>query len=457
MIQVSLLSMAKILNSDLIGPDRQVIEVTTDTRKVRDGCLFIALKGKRFDAHEFCTHAVIAGARALLVSRRLALDTPQLVVKDTRLALGQLATWVRQQVPARVIALTGSSGKTSVKEMTAAILSECGEVLYTEDNFNNDIGVALTLLRLKAQHHFAVIELGGNHIGEIAYTSALTLPNTALINNLAPAHLEGFGSLSGVAQAKGEIFTGLLANGIAIINEDNNDWTQWKSMLSAKTVWRFSEKAKKGADFFAKNIRSEGSNTYFQLHTPFGRAEMAISLPGRHNVANALASSALAMSIGAPLKAVCRGLKKFRAVPGRIFPIVLTSNKLLLDDSYNANIGSMLAAIKVLAEMPGYRVMVVGDIDELGTLEKKYHAQMGNIAYLLGINKVISIGYLSSVLSEASGNGEHYQNKKDVVDRVRGLLEKHEIITVLIKGSRRSGMEQVVYALQEKSNASLLL
>ncbi|HEJ7007782.1 TPA: UDP-N-acetylmuramoyl-tripeptide--D-alanyl-D-alanine ligase, partial [Serratia marcescens] len=268
MIPVSLQTLAEVLSAELIGADCQIVEVTTDTRKVTAGCLFVALKGERFDAHDFAADAVAAGAGALLVSKRLLVDVPQLVVQDTRLALGQLGAWVRQQVPARVVALTGSSGKTSVKEMTAAILRECGEVLYTAGNFNNDIGVPLTLLRLEPQHDFAVIELGANHIGEIAYTTALTRPQTALVNNLAAAHLEGFGSLAGVAQAKGEIFTGLPADGVAIINADNNDWPHWQSMLGGKTVWRFSPQAAAGVDFFADDVRVNGAGTQFTLHSP---------------------------------------------------------------------------------------------------------------------------------------------------------------------------------------------
>ncbi|NIH12053.1 MAG: UDP-N-acetylmuramoyl-tripeptide--D-alanyl-D-alanine ligase [Serratia symbiotica] len=451
MIPVSLLVLAEILSAELIGADSQIIEVKTDTRKVTAGCLFVALKGERFDAHDFAVAAVAAGAGALLVSQRLALDAPQLVVADTRLALGQLAAWVRQQVPARVVSLTGSSGKTSVKEMTAAILSECGEVLYTAGNFNNDIGVPLTLLRLQPQHDFAVIELGANHIGEIAYTSALARPQAALINNLAAAHLEGFGSLAGVAQAKGEIFTGLPTDGVAIINADNNDWPHWQSMLGGKTVWCFSPQATAGVEFFASEVRGDGNGTQFQLHSPFGSAEIVLPLPGRHNVANALPAAALAMSVGASLKAVRQGLSQLQAVPGRMFPIVLAANKLLLDDSYNANVGSMTTAAQVLAEMPGYRVMVVGDMDELGAEAQECHRQVGEAARRAGIDKVISVGGLSRVLSVASGNGEHYQDKAAVIARVAELLAEHEVMTVLIKGSRRAAMEQVVCALQEKT------
>ncbi|AEW44314.1 UDP-N-acetylmuramoylalanyl-D-glutamyl-2,6-diaminopimelate--D-alanyl-D-alanyl ligase [Serratia symbiotica str. 'Cinara cedri'] len=455
MIPVSLLSLSKILSAELIGADSKIIEVTTDARKVTLDCLFVALKGKRFDAHNFAIDAVVGGAKALLVSQRLALDIPQLVVADTRVALGQLAAWVRQQLPARVAVLTGSSGKTSVKEMAAAILSECGEVLYTAGNFNNDIGVPLTLLRLQPQHNFAVIELGANHIGEIAYTSALTRPyTTALVNNLSAAHLEGFGSFVGVAQAKGEIFIGLQDNGIAIINADNNNWPHWRYMLNDKTVWFFSSLGITGVEFFASNIRGNGSQ--FRLHSPLGCIEITLPLLGIHNVANVLAASAIAISMGASLKAVRQGLRKLQPVLGRLFPIALSRNKLLLDDTYNANVGSMIASIQVLAHMPGYRVMVVSNMEELGEEAQECHYQVGKVVRQASIDKVISFGSLSRVLSAASGSGEHYEDKADVIARVAECLAEHEVITVLIKGSRRAAMEHIVYALQEKYDVSVV-
>lgn len=451
MIPVSLLMLAAVLDAELIGADAQITEVTTDSRQVTAGCLFVALQGERFDAHDFAADAVAAGAGALLVSKRLLAAVPQLIVKDTRLALGRFAAWVRQQVPTQVVALTGSSGKTSVKEMTAAILRECGEVLYTAGNFNNDIGVPLTLLRLQPRHDFAVIELGANHIGEIAYTVALTQPQSALVNNLSAAHLEGFGSLAGVAQAKGEIFSGLPAGGVAIINADSNDWPHWQTQLQDRKIWRFSLQAAQSTDFFASDIQVRDGVTHFTLHSPFGTTAIELPLPGRHNVANALAATALAMSVGAALTAVSAGLKRLQAVPGRLFPLVLAQDKLLLDDSYNANVGSMMAAAQVLAEMPGYRVMVVGDMAELGEQAAECHRQVGEAVRLAGIDKVISVGRLSRLVSSATDDGEHYQNKAEVIARVTELLAAHAVITVLVKGSHSAAMDQVVRALQEKA------
>ncbi|WP_208950010.1 UDP-N-acetylmuramoyl-tripeptide--D-alanyl-D-alanine ligase [Rahnella sp. ChDrAdgB13] len=451
MIRVSLQTLADALNAELVGADTQIDSVTTDTRQITEGCLFVALKGEKFDAHDFAADAVKAGAGALLVSKRLPVEVPQLVVADTRIALGQLGGWVRQQVPARVVGLTGSSGKTSVKEMTAAILRECGNVLYTAGNFNNDIGVPLTLLRLTAEHDFAVIEMGANHPGEIAYTTALARPETTLINNLSAAHLEGFGSLAGVARAKGEIFEGLPENGIAVINAESNDWANWQHKLTGKTVWQFSSAKNEGIDFNATDVRLSPLNTAFTLHSPKGSIDVSLPVPGRHNIANALAAAALALSVGASLENVRAGLKTLQSVKGRLFPIALSEGKTVLDDSYNANVGSMTAAAQVLSEMPGYRVMAVGDMAELGAESESCHRQVGEAIRAAGIDKVFSIGHDSRIISDASGCGEHLEDKAALTARLTSLLSEHAVITVLIKGSRSAAMEQVVRALQENA------
>ncbi|KFC07693.1 UDP-N-acetylmuramoylalanyl-D-glutamyl-2,6-diaminopimelate--D-alanyl-D-alanine ligase [Trabulsiella guamensis ATCC 49490] len=448
MISVTLRQLADVLRGELHGQDLTIDAVTTDTRQLTAGCLFVALKGERFDAHDFADQAKAGGAGALLVSRKLDCELPQVVVKDTRLAFGELGAWVRQNVPARVVALTGSSGKTSVKEMTAAILSQCGNTLYTAGNLNNDIGVPMTLLRLTKAHQFAVIELGANHQGEIAWTVGLTRPEAALVNNLAAAHLEGFGSLAGVAKAKGEIYTGLSENGIAIMNADNNDWLNWQSVIGDRKVWRFSPNAA-NSDFTATNIHVTSHGTEFTLQTPNGSTDVLLPLPGRHNIANALAATSLAMAVGADLQAIKAGLASLTSVPGRLFPIQLAENKLLLDDSYNANVGSMTAAVQVLSEMPGYRVLVVGDMAELGAESEACHVQVGEAAKTAGLDRVLSVGKLSQAISNASGVGEHFAEKASLIARLRGIVEEKQMITILVKGSRSAAMEEVVRALQE--------
>ncbi|MBD2801142.1 UDP-N-acetylmuramoyl-tripeptide--D-alanyl-D-alanine ligase [Xenorhabdus sp. M] len=428
----------------------QINAVETDSRKIAHKSLFIALKGDNFDAHNFAGDVVKLGAGALLVSRRLDVDCPQVVVEDTRLAMGKLAGWVRQQSKARVVALTGSSGKTSVKEMTAAILRQCGNTLYTAGNFNNDIGVPLTLFRLTDGHQFAVIELGANHIGEIAYTTDITRPESALVNNLFSAHLEGFGSLAGVAKAKGEIFDGLAPNGTAIINLDSNDWNNWQHKMGDKqAVWRFSVSSREDADFYATNISEQPLATHFSLHTPVGNIELTLPLPGKHNIANALAASALAISVGASLENVRAGLSGLKAVSGRLFPVYLTEGKVVLDDTYNANPGSMLAAANVLSQMAGFRVMVVGDMGELGEQAIECHREVGEAIASTNIDKVLSTGKLSAHISDASGRGQHFTNKAELVAALLPLLEQHDTISILIKGSRSAAMEEVVNMLEE--------
>ncbi|MDU2481391.1 MAG: Mur ligase family protein [Klebsiella sp.] len=418
MIRFTLSQLAAIAHGERQGSDIAIDEVTSDTRKVTAGCLFVALKGERFDAHDFAEQAKAAGAGALLVSRPLACDLPQVIVKDTRQAFGELAAWVRQQVPTRVVALTGSSGKTSVKEMTAAILSQCGNTLYTAGNLNNDIGVPMTLLRLTKEHQYAVIELGANHQGEIAWTVSLTRPEAALVN------------------------------GIAILNADNNDWLNWQAVIGDRKVWRFSPNAA-NSDFTATNVQITSHGTEFTLQTPTGNVDVLLPLPGRHNIANALAATSLAMAVGADLAAVKAGLAQLKAVPGRLFPIRLTESQLLLDDSYNANVGSMTAAVQVLSEMPGFRAMVVGDMAELGAESAACHREVGEAAKAAGLDCVLSVGTLSADISRASGVGEHFNDKAAVVARLRELLAEHKIMTILVKGSRSAAMEEVVRALQE--------
>lgn len=450
MIPVNLQTLAEICDGKLYGTDLTIEEVTTDTRDVAVGSLFIALIGERFDAHQFVGDAIANGALALLVSQHLNVAVPQVVVADTRIALGRLAAWVRQQSGARVVALTGSAGKTSVKEMTAAILRECGETLHTAGNLNNDIGAPLTLLRLNPQHQFAVIELGANHQGEIAYTSNLVRPQAALINNLAAAHLEGFGSLAGVAKAKGEIFSSLPTDGTAIINNESHDWENWQSLLPHQRVWRFSAESQIGCDFRATDIRQSGAGTAFILNTPRGSIDITLPLPGRHNIANALAAAALAMAVEAPLTAIQRALSSLSAVPGRLFPVPLAEQQQLLDDTYNANPGSMAAAIQVLSEMPGYRVLVTGDMAELGDASVTAHQQMGQLAKTLDIDEVLSVGLLSQHTSAASQKGQHFADKPALTAYLRTILAGHRAVTILVKGSRSAAMEQVVRSLQEK-------
>ncbi|MFS1538961.1 MAG: UDP-N-acetylmuramoyl-tripeptide--D-alanyl-D-alanine ligase [Candidatus Phlomobacter fragariae] len=456
MIPISLKQLASVTQGVLHQINDQqagslwINAVTTNSRQRPINGLFIALKGERFDGHHFAEEATGAGALALLVDHLLTVSCRQIIVEDTRLAMGKLAAWVRSQSKAKVIGLTGSSGKTLVKEMVAAILSQCGTTLFTDDNFNNDIGVALTLFRLTAKHQYAVIEMGANHIGEIEYATNIIKSDSVLVNNLFAAHLEGFGSLAGVAKAKGEIFQGLVKKGTAVINLASHDWENWQSYFNQQqTIWRFSVIKQQQADFYAENISTKSTGVEFELHTPSGVVSILLPLPGKHNVANALAASALAMSVGATLEQVSFGLAHIQPVSGRLYPINLAPGKLILDDTYNANTGSMIAAADVLSQMPGYRILVVGDMGELGDKTDMCHQEVGDAARQMKLDRVFSVGQQSVIISQQSGCGEHFASKKELIAKLIPLIKEHETVSVLVKGSRSTAMEEVVHALQE--------
>ncbi|MGO2336120.1 UDP-N-acetylmuramoyl-tripeptide--D-alanyl-D-alanine ligase [Providencia sp.] len=450
MIPITLTQLAQVTQGRIekaANNELQLHNVSTDSRNIGQDCLFIALKGERFDAHNFAEQVVLAGAKALLVERLLAVDCPQVIVEDTRIAMGQLAAWVRQASKAKIVGLTGSSGKTSVKEMTASILSERGNTLYTSGNLNNDIGVPLTLFRLTDEFDYAVIEMGANHPNEIAYTTNIVKPETALVNNLFGAHLAGFGSPEGVARAKGEIYQGLPDEGTAIVNLDS--YSELWQFQPRQTVWYYSLTAQAKADFYPSNIQIKQLTTDFTLHTPVGQVEITLPLPGVHNIANVLAASALAISVGATLADIQSGIAQTQAVPGRLYPVRLSENKVVLDDTYNANDGSMIAAVNVLAKMPGYRVLVVGDMGELGDYAHACHQRVGLAAKQAGLDKVLSVGELSEIISQFSECGEHFALKDALLTRLIPLVQGNDVVSILVKGSRSSAMEDVVNALKE--------
>ena len=459
MISLSLQQIAQILDAELIGAgDLQVENVSTDTRQSVQQGLFFALKGENFDAHNYLANAAEQGCIAAVVERQMPVDLPQLVVKDTRIALGQLAKWLRLQLNPKVVAMTGSSGKTTVKEMTAAILQQTAEraghfkkVLFTNGNFNNDIGVPLTLLRLTEQDAFAVIELGANHLGEIAYTTDLARPDVALVNNVAAAHLEGFGSIEGVAQAKGEIYAGLSENGVAIINLAHNYQSKWQSTIGKRAVQFFAYDDAQ-ADFYASEIQHDENGAQFILHSPQGQIAIRLPYLGAHNVSNALAACALAMNVGASLQDVQAGLATRSQVKGRLFPIQPCENLLLLDDTYNANVDSLQSAISVLAKYPAFRILAVGDMAELGDNSALCHQQVADFAAAANLDLVVSFGEQSAAIT-AVCFGQNFSSKTALVDYLKPIiqqkLEQKQKVVVLAKGSRRMQMEDVINALKE--------
>mgnify|MGYP005991156479 CR=1 FL=1 len=452
MIPLSIMAIADIVGGNVVnGDEQQVIDsVSTDSRVLNKGDLFIALKGPNFDGHRFVEHALNSGCAAALVESKQDVDIAQIVVEDCYKALGQLGAYVKQFVAPKTVAITGSSGKTTVKEMVAAILSRLGTVLATKGNFNNEIGVPLTLLRLEPQHEYAVIELGANHIGEIAYTTGLTKPDVAIINNIAAAHLEGFGDLCGVARAKGEIFEGLGEEGVALYNQDTPYAHKWQWRLEGKNVRKFS--CQNPADAYCTNIRMNDQGcTSFTLNTYQGNIDIEVPVPGKHNVCNAVAAASIALEFGATFEDIKQGLADMAPVKGRLNLVKVGDDFTLIDDTYNANVESTKAAVELLASYPGRRVLILGDMAELGADARTYHQEIGEHALNMKVDNVLTLGVLSQSTSAVfDENGQHFSNRDLLVAHLATLLgDEKQAITVLVKGSRSARMELAVNEIKQ--------
>jgi UDP-N-acetylmuramoyl-tripeptide--D-alanyl-D-alanine ligase len=451
MIAMRLSEAGKPLQAELHGSDVPFVGVSTDTRTIRAGQLFVALRGPNFDAHQFVGAAASAGAAAAVVEIETAAHLPFLRVSDTRVALGTLASAWRQEFSLPLVAVTGSNGKTTVKEMIASILAQCGPVLATKGNRNNDIGVPLTLFNLGAEHRSAVIEMGANHPGEIARLCAIAKPTIAVITLCAPAHLEGFGSIEGVARAKGEIVAGLPADGVAVLNADDPYLDLWRTLAGRRRVITFGLSA--GADFSARlHNNGDPAHNKFTLVTRSGEIEVDLALPGRHNVMNALAAVACAYATGADLDAIRAGLSAMQAVKGRLVSKSGISGARIIDDTYNANPASLRAAIDVLVKYPGQHWLVLGDMGELGADAQTLHHEAGIEAQARGVHRLFATGPLSRATIAAFGKGsEHFTDTDALVSKLRKELIGHSAagVTVLVKGSRAMQLERVVQAIVE--------
>ncbi len=452
MIKLTLSQIAHLTHGELVGENITIAAVSTDTRPIESGSLFVALVGERFDAHNFCQQAVDSGAGALLVQKRLDVNVPQIVVADSKIALGELAAWVHQSCQTPTVAITGSCGKTTVKEMVASILQLKGRVLFTAGNFNNDIGVPLTLLRSQADDDYAVIELGANHVGEIAYTTQLVKPDVALVNNVAAAHLEGFGSIDGVKQAKGEIYQGLSAGGVAIVNLDSQGGTLWQTVLADKKVVTFSH-SNPQADFYASDISmNEEGKASFTLHISQDEQEVELSLGiiGQHNVANAIAATIIALQMGATLEDVQSGLQHLNKVKGRVDVEQLSSSIKLIDDSYNASVPAMKAAVDLLSAFKGQRWLILGNMAELGKESLALHRQVGEYAGPQKFEHVLTYGADAKVISDLC-NGIHFETHQEMIDYIKQHLDQtaSDSHTILVKGANGARMFEVAAALKE--------
>ena len=433
-----------------LGADPAITAVGTDTRALVPGTLFVALRGENFDAHDFVAEAEAKGAAALLLHRDVDTTLPRVLCADTQEALGEFAAGMQKGRPAVVVALTGSNGKTSVKALTQGILSRAGRTYFNPGNRNNEIGLPLAVLDAPEDAQFAIYEMGAGKPGDIAYLASIVPPQVALVNNVAPAHMERMGSLLGIAETKGAIYEALPDDGIAVINADDAFAPYFQQIVGNRRSFRFG--IDNGGDVRAVRILPEAAGSRFQLQTPAGSADIVLPLPGRHNVLNALAAAALAIAAGAGFDAVVEGLQQAEPVKGRQVATRLANGATLVDDSYNANPGSVAAAIATLAQGDGEGWLVLGDMAELGPDAEALHAQIGAQARAAGLARLWTVGRLSGAASRAFGaNGAHFAGQAELVDALRHGLRMHSDqarVRVLVKGSRSSAMDKVVAALQ---------
>jgi UDP-N-acetylmuramoyl-tripeptide--D-alanyl-D-alanine ligase len=458
-VERTLRNFARACGGRLEGGDRVFAGVSSDSRTLSAGDLFIALRGPRFNGNEFVGTALAAGAAGALVDAPQSLGLAQVVVADTQQALSRAGHAWRSALDIPVIGVAGSNGKTTAKEMTAAILSAAGNTLATRGNLNNHIGVPLTLLRLEPGHRFAVIEMGANRAGEVAELVRVARPTVGLITNAGAEHLEGFGSLEGVARAEGEMVAGLAAEATAVINADDEFADLWRGMTRARVVTFGIENA---ADFRASGLRTTlgpgGFLARFRLSSPLGQADIDLHLGGRHNVANALGAAAAAAAAGATLEQIARGLGAMRAVPGRLQLKQAACGAWIIDDSYNANPSSVRAGIEVLAAIEGRRWLVFGDMAELGEFAADAHSQIGAFARERGIERLFATGPLAALAIERFGTGGQWFPDTEAlgVELLRALSaggSEAATVRLLIKGSRVNRLERVVAALVQNTNS----
>jgi UDP-N-acetylmuramoyl-tripeptide--D-alanyl-D-alanine ligase len=460
MISAQLSEAAAAIAGTLHGPDASFRGISTDSRGVQPGELFFALRGARGDGATYVAEVARLGAAAAVVPAPQALDLPQVVVADTRVALGALARFWRACFSVPLVGVTGSNGKTTVKEMTAAILraafgahqpmalGDADPVLMTWGNLNNEIGLPRTLLYMDATHRAAVIEMGAARSGDIAYLADIAAPTVGVVTNAARAHLQGFGSIEEVAATKGELFAALPAEATAVVNRDDRFFQSWMERAAPRR--RVSFGLHPDADYRAAGIEQvmgpEGPGLRFTLECPAGSMPVALSMAGRHNVLNALAAAAAAMACGAKLDAVATGLARMTNVPGRLRRVPGGRAVAVYDDTYNANPGSVRAAIAFLEGLPGERWLVLGDMAELGPDSAAMHREMGELARRSGITRLYCTGAMSQAAAEGFGiNAEWRETVPELAELVRGAVRSG--VSVLVKGSRSMGMERVVQAL----------
>ncbi len=445
----SLAEIAEITGGELLSGSAHglCMAVSTDTRTIQKGSLYIPLKGDRFDGHDFAEDAREAGALAMLVERELTVDLPQIKVEDTLRALADIAAWHRDQFNGHVVAVTGSAGKTTVKQLMGSVLSQRYKTLITQGNLNNHIGAPLTLLSLQPEHEAAMIELGASGVGEIAYTARLTRPEVGILTNVVPAHLEGFGSIDNIALTKGELIDAVTPSGTMVLNADDHYFTQWLNRATALNVISFGFNDR--ADVTAKDICESLTGSEFTLVLPDESVSVSLSLSGLHNVRNALAVAAAASSLGFSSVEIKAGLEQSSAVAGRLECCEGQRGQVIFNDAYNANPESFCAAIDVLKLAEGRRILVMGDMGELGDTATEMHVRVGSYAKDQNIECLVATGPLSKSAVEAFGeNGHWFESREAVTEFLTKTTKSGD--TLLVKGSRSAGMDQVVRSLADK-------
>ena len=449
-MKMKLSEIATCVNGQLIGEEGLANGVSIDTRTLQTGQVYIAIEGKNFDGHNFIESAEKSGAIAVLTHKTLQTNLPQIVVSDTHLALAELAGAWRKKMALKIIGVTGSNGKTTTKEMLAAILSVNNSVLFTQGNLNNDIGVPLTLFKISPEHRFAVIEMGANHAGEIAYTSRVANADVVIITNVGAAHLEGFGDVNGVARAKGEIIETLNPNGVAILNADDAFFDYWKNVADSRKIITFG--LGKNANVRAENIDVKIKNHQFvtRFDLKIGGSEIKINLPlaGKHNVLNALAATAGTLALDIPLAQIKQGLEMMSPVKGRLQLLSGQKGCTIINDTYNANTASLKAALNVLEKCDGEHWVILGAFGELGDDAERLHFEMAETLKNYGVKCLFAVGELTQQTVTAFGeNAQHFSSQTELLETITPLLTGNE--TILIKGSRSQRMENITTALVE--------
>jgi len=452
MIDLRLHEICSLVSGEMYGEDKVISSVSIDTRALTKGALYVAIKGEQFDGHDFIKQAESVGAGALLVNEQVNSELPQIVVADTRLALAELAGAIKDKAAIKVCGVTGSNGKTTVKEMISAILAIKSSVLSTLGNFNNDIGVPLTLLRLTKEHEFAVIEMGANHADEIAYTSRYAKPDVVVITNVAAVHIEGFGCIDGVASAKAEIIESLSEDGVAILNADDDYYNLWRAIAGQRDCLSFglNDIADVRAENISNTLQNEQFISTFNLVFNEQKTSIKLALAGEHNIKNALAASAACIALGVDVAQIKQGLEQLNSVKGRMQLQATKKGYRVVNDSYNANPASLQVALDAIHANATKFWVALGEFGELGTESSEIHKEMGLQIKRAGVTRLFATGELTKHTVDSFGDGAgYYARQEDLIAAIQAEIESD--VVLLVKGSRSQKMDVVVSSLIDET------